>query len=133
MKVQAGEDLDGDTTVTGDRPPDIPITVGRERVDESLAAINEYRATKGLQPIDRSLLELDPYRSLDVRLAKSWRVSRHRLDVLLEVFNVTNHVNFRPPLGSPPNAGASMNTASFLQRRVARDPRQMQWGVRWLF
>ena len=60
MKVQAGEDLDGDTTVTGDRPPDIPITVGRERVDESLAAINEYRRTKNLQPIDASLLRLDP-------------------------------------------------------------------------
>jgi carboxypeptidase family protein len=127
IKVQAGEDLDGDTTVTGDLPPGIPITVGRDHVDESLAAINEYRATKGLQPIDRSLLALDPYRTLDVRIAKPVRLGRQRLDVLVEAFNLTNHVNFRT------NANANMNTASFLQRRAARDARQIQWGVRWLF
>jgi hypothetical protein len=127
IKVQAGEDLDGDTTVTGDLPPGIPITVGRDHVDESLAAINEYRATKSLQPIDRSLLALDPYRTLDVRIAKPVRLGRQRLDVLVEAFNLTNHVNFRT------NANANMNTASFLQRRAARDARQIQWGVRWLF
>jgi len=38
MKVQAGTDLDGDTIQVGDLPPSIPITVGRTRVAESLAA-----------------------------------------------------------------------------------------------
>ena len=63
-KVQAGIDLDGDLSPIGDLPDGIPITVGRERVDESLAAINAFRAARGLAPIDRSLLALDPYRDI---------------------------------------------------------------------
>jgi len=70
-KVQAGVDLDGDLSQIGDLPDGIPITVGRERVDESLAAINAFRAARGLAPIDRLLLALDPYRTLDLRLTKS--------------------------------------------------------------
>jgi hypothetical protein len=70
-KVQAGVDLDGDFSQIGDLPDGIPVTVGRERVDESLAAINAFRAARGLASIDRSLLALDPYRTLDVRLTKS--------------------------------------------------------------
>jgi hypothetical protein len=85
FKIQAGPDLDGDSIVTGDLPAGIPITVGRDRVDESLTAINEFRASVGQAPIDRSLLTLDPYRSLDVRIAKYHQparcaspVARHR-------------------------------------------------------
>jgi hypothetical protein len=135
IKVQSGQDLDGDSTVTGDLPPGIPITIGRERVDESLAAINEFRASLRLVPIDRRLLTLDPYRTLDVRIAKSLRLGgRQRLDLLMEAFNLTNHVNFRPPVASgEPAAGVSINTASFLLRTSARDARQIQWGVRYRF
>jgi hypothetical protein len=130
FKVQAGVDLDGDTIVTGDLPPEIPITVGRERVDESWVAINELRAAGGLPPIDRALLKLDPHRSIDVRLTKSIRLGRHVLELLIEGFNVTNHVNFRPNLGNP---ASNINSAAFLQRRVARDARQIQWGARFVF
>jgi hypothetical protein len=35
-KVRAGVDLDGDSSQIGDLPDGIPITVGREKVDESL-------------------------------------------------------------------------------------------------
>jgi hypothetical protein len=132
--VQSGLDLDLDQTVTGDLPRGIPITIGRERVDASLSAINTFRATQGLAPIDRSLLLLDPYRSLDVRLTKTIRVgANHRIELLVEGFNLTNHVNFRPPLGSQPQDGVSLNTASALVRTVARDARQIQWGLRYAF
>ena len=134
IKVQSGLDLDLDQTVTGDLPPGIPITVGRERVDESLAAINAFRATQGLAPMDRSLLLLDPYRSLDLRLTKTIRIGgTRRIELLVEGFNLTNHVNFRPPLGSQPQDGVSLNTASALVRTAARDARQMQWGLRYVF
>ena len=134
IKVQSGLDLDGDQTVTGDLPPGIPITVGRERVDESLSAINAFRATQGLAPIDRSLLLLDPYRSLDVRVTKTIRIgANRRIELLVEGFNLTNHVNFRPPLGSQPQEGVSLNTASALVRTAARDARQIQWGLRYAF
>jgi carboxypeptidase family protein len=134
IKVQAGLDLDLDQTLTGDLPPGIPITVGRERVNESLLAINTFRATQGLAPVDRSLLLLDPYRSLDARLTKTIRIGdNRRIELLVEGFNLTNHVNFRPPLGSQPQDGVSLNTASALVRTAARDARQIQWALRYAF
>ena len=56
-----------------------------------------------------------------------------RLELLIEGFNVTNHVNFRPPFGNPPGAGVPMNAAAFLVRTSARDARQIQWGLRYTF
>jgi hypothetical protein len=134
VKVQAGTDLDMDGSPIGDLPAGIPTTVGRDRVDESLVEINAFRASRGLAPIDASLLKMDPYRTLDVRLTKSLRIGQnHRIDILLEGFNLTNHVNFRPPFGNPPGAGVPMNAPSFLIRTAARDARQIQWGVRYSF
>ena len=134
IKVQSGVDLDGDTIITGDLPPSIPITVGREGVPETLAAVNAFRSSRNLPPISDSLLRLDPYRSVDVRLTKAVHAgSTRRVEIFMEGFNVTNHVNFRPPLGNPPNAGASIIAPAFLVRTAARDARQMQWGLRYVF
>jgi hypothetical protein len=128
FKIQAGPDLDGDSIVIGDLPAGIPITVGRDRVDESLTAINAFRASVGQAPIDRSLLKLDPYRSLDARMAKTIRLrGGHSLALVIEGFNLSNHVNFRP------DAVLNMNTAPFLVRQSARDARQIQWGARYSF
>jgi hypothetical protein len=133
-KVQAGVDLDSDLSQIGDLPAGIPITVGRERVDESLAAINTFRAARGLALIDRSLLALDPYQALDVRLTKSLSIGHdRRLELLIEGFNLTNYVNLRPLAGNPPGAGAPINAPGFMVRTAARDARQIQWGVRYLF
>jgi hypothetical protein len=111
------------------------MTVGRERVEESLAAINEFRASLRLAPIDRRLVALDPSQTLDVRMAKSLGLGRgHRLELLIEAFNVTNHVNFRPLIASgEPSVGVSINAASFVLRTSARDARQIQWGARYRF
>jgi Carboxypeptidase regulatory-like domain/TonB dependent receptor-like, beta-barrel len=134
IKVQSGVDLDGDTIITGDLPPGVPITVGRERVQESLQAINALRASRNLSPTSDSLLKLDPYRSVDLRLTKAVHMgSTRRVEIFVEGFNVTNHVNFRPPLGNPPNAGASIIAPAFLVRTAARDARQVQWGLRYVF
>jgi len=134
IKVQSGVDLDGDTIITGDLPAGIPITVGRERVAETLAAINAFRASRNLPSINDSLLKLNPYRSVDLRLTKAVHAGgSRRVEIFMEGFNVTNHVNFRPPLGNPPNAGASIIAPAFLVRTAARDARQMQWGLRYVF
>jgi hypothetical protein len=132
IKVQAGTDLDRDAQAGGDLPTGMPITVGRERVEESFKAINDYR--QSLRParasIDRALLELDPYRTLDLRVTRSFRLGRgQRLEALIEGFNVTNRVNLRPPSGPL----ANMNNPQFLVRTAARDARQLQWGVRYVF
>jgi hypothetical protein len=128
MLVEAGTDLDGDRSPTGDRPRGLPITVGRDDKDAALRLINEFRASlpTPLRPVERALLDLDPHRTLDLRLTKALQAGRRvRLDLLLEAFNVTNHVNIVPT-----TVNRSMNSAAFLERRTARDARQMQWGVR---
>ena len=53
--------------------------------------------------------------------------------MLIEGFNVTNYVSFRPPLGGAPASGNPMNATAFLVRTAARDARQVQWGLRYLF
>ena len=101
--------------------------------------INAFRAARGRNtneraPIDRSLLALDPYRALDVRLTKSVSIGRNqRLELLIEAFNVTNQVNFRPPFGNPPGAGVPIIAAAFLIRTNAHAARQVQWGARYVF
>jgi hypothetical protein len=103
-------------------------------VTDSLAAINAFRASRNLAAINAPLLNLDPYRSVDLRVTKAIHLGgSRRLDAFIEAFNVTNHVNFRPPLGNPPNAGASIIAPAFLVRTAARDARQVQWGLRYVF
>jgi hypothetical protein len=103
-------------------------------IDESLEAINAFRAARGRAPIDRSLLELDPYRQLDVRLSKSLTINgNRRLELLVEGFNITNHVNLRPPFGNPPGAGVPIIAPAFLIRTNAHAARQIQWGARFAF
>ena len=131
MPVQAGAglDLDGDRSATGDRPPGLAITVGRDNVEESLRIINEFRAGLTLAPVNPDLLRLDPYRSLDIRLSKVFQVrARQRLELTLEAFNLMNHVNYNST-----SVNRNLNSTAFLERRTARDARQIQWGVRYLF
>ena len=127
--AQAGFDMDGDGTITNDRPVGLPTRVGRELVDESLQIINDLRASRGLQPIARELLKLDPFVSVDTRITKALRLGgNRRLDLFLESFNLTNHVNFQPF-----TINANIISSSFLIRNSARDGRQMQWGARYVF
>ncbi|MGH9220649.1 MAG: hypothetical protein ACRD1W_15180, partial [Vicinamibacterales bacterium] len=129
MLVEAGSDIDGDRSLTGDRPVGLPITVGRGDTGAALRLIDAFRAgltPTPLPPVDPALLDLDPYRTLDLRFSKSFRAGRRaRIDLLIEGFNVTNHVNIVPTAVT-----RSMNSTAFLDRRVARDARQLQFGVR---
>ena len=129
MPVQAGLDLDGDRSPTGDRPPGLNITVGRSNVEENLRIINEYRAGLALPAIKSELLRLDPYRSLDLRLTKVLRIrAAQRFEVTLEAFNLMNYVNYNST-----SVNRNLNSPAFLERRTARDARQIQWGIRYLF
>ena len=92
---QAGVDLDGDGTITNDRPAGLDTSVGRRDVDQSLQIVNGFRASRGLAPIPASLLKLDPYVSLDARVTKVIPLSANRrLDLFFEGYNLTNHENF---------------------------------------
>ncbi len=129
VQAGAGLDLDGDRSPTGDRPPGLAITVGRDNVDESVRIIDEFRAGLTLPPVNSELLRLDPYRSLDLRLTKVFRVrGPQRLELTLEAFNLTNHLNYNST-----SVNRNLNSPAFLERRTARDARQIQWGIRYSF
>ncbi|MFN8061621.1 MAG: TonB-dependent receptor [Vicinamibacterales bacterium] len=129
FRVQAGFDIDGDLSIQNDRPAGLPSSVGRERVDDSLRIINELRVSRGLAPIDKSLLKLDPFRTVDLRLTKVVRLpGTRRIEVLAEAFNLLNAVNYQP---FTPNQ--NINSAAFLVRNSARDARQVQLGARLAF
>ena len=126
-RISAGIDLDGDGNTSGDRPAGLPPRVGRGDVDAELAIINAFRTSRGLAPIDASLLRLDMTRLLDLRLTRSIRLEgARRLELFLEMFNVPNFVDLT-------GGNNTMNAASFLVRTAARDPRQLQWGARYAF
>jgi hypothetical protein len=129
MLVQAGFDMDGDGSITNDRPAGLPTRVGREQNDESLRIINELRASRGLPSVPASLLDLDPFLSVDLRVMKLLPLRGDgRLELFLEAYNVTNHVNFQPFTVNP-----NIIAGDFLIRNSARDARQIQWGVRYAF
>jgi hypothetical protein len=70
--------------------------------------------------------------SLDLRISRAFLVGgRHRLEAMLEAFNVLNHVNV-VNVNNTFFAGAAPS-ATFGQPTVAGDPRQIQLGVRWSF
>ncbi len=126
--VQAGVDLDGDGQTQSDRPVGLPITVGMGDVASQLTIINAFRASRNLAPIPVSLLDMDRYLSVDGRLTRQLRLGgTKRVDLFIEAYNLTNHVNFNP------NVTANMNSAAFLSRTTAADPRQIQWGLRYAF
>jgi hypothetical protein len=127
LGVSAGIDLDGDLNTQNDRPVGLPPTVGRGNVDEQLALINAYRATRGLPAVSADLLKPDPLINLDLRLTKAFQLGgNRRIEAFLEGYNVTNYVTLTGGTGN-------MSSASFLIRTGARDARQIQWGGRYSF
>jgi hypothetical protein len=70
--------------------------------------------------------------AVDVRLLRSFQLTRQqRLEVMLEAFNVLNHVNVLNVNNTYGNGTAPL--PSFGQPTAAGDPRQIQLGVRWSF
>ena len=125
--MSAGIDLDGDGNTSGDRPAGLPPRLGRGDPDAELAIINDFRASLRLPPIDRSLLNLNMTRLLDLRVTRSIALGgARRMELFLEMFNVPNFVDLT-------GGNTNMNVLAFLVRTGARDPRQVQWGARFVF
>lgn len=63
---------------------------------------------------------------LDGRVQYIWRLKRYQAGVFLEIYNLTNQVNFGNPTGA-------RNSANFMRPIVADDPRTAQLGLRLTF
>ena len=103
FNIVTGTDNNNDTTVN-----DRPASVGRN---------------SGRMPSTSSV---------DVRLLRSFQLTaQHRLEVMVEAFNLLNHVNILNVNNTYGNAATPL--PSFGQPTAAGDPRQIQLGVRWSF
>jgi outer membrane receptor for ferrienterochelin and colicin len=63
---------------------------------------------------------------LDGRFQYLWRVQRYQIGAFLEIYNLTNEVNFGNPTGA-------RNSTQFLVPTVANNPRTAQLGLRLIF
>jgi hypothetical protein len=110
-----GVDTNGDGT-NNDRPikgrDDLTIPI-RSAVDSRGMAI-------------RNGLDGQPKLILDGRLQYLWRIQKYQVGLFLELYNLTNHVNFGDPTGA-------RNSANFMIPVVADDARTAQLGFRLTF
>ena len=60
---------------------------------------------------------------LDGRFQYLWRVQRYEAGLFLEIYNLTDHVNYGNPTGN-------RNSSNFMVRTLAADPRTTQLGLR---
>ena len=124
--ANSGLDLDGDGA-SNDRPPGLPVSVGRDNPTEDLRTINDFRAARGLPPFTMDVLQLYPYKSINVRATKAVPLTAaRRVELFLEAFNVTNFVNRN-------GGGTNIRLATFGIPTGAFDARQFQWGARFSF
>lgn len=156
FNIAYGKDFDGDG-VTQDRPPGLPKGAGGQASQKYLAIINAARTstaptvlsngfvipalnsptcatsttTPCLKPITMSQLAPDTFtRKIDVRLTKALNFKeRYRLELFMEGYNIFNTPTFQPPTG----AAANISSPAFLGLTTTSAPRQLQWGVRFVF
>ena len=124
--ANSGLDLDGDGA-SNDRPPGLPVTVGRGDPERDLQMINDFRAARALAPFTMDVLKLYSFKSINLRATKVLPISAgRRLEFFLEAFNITNFVNRT-------GGGSNIRLATFGIPTGATDARQMQWGARFSF
>lgn len=122
--ITAGRDLNRDLT-NNDRPEGVGR--GSGGLAPELGPINTWRAANGLQAISDEDLNGANSFNWDLRLSRGFQVGRGlRLEGLLEVFNVSNRVNYGRFV-------SNARLATLGQPTVAGDPRQVQLGARVTF
>jgi hypothetical protein len=114
-----GSDVNGDADNTG-QAADRPVAGVHDLTRPILSALdaNGRAIRNGIQGEDRMLL--------DSRFQYLLRMSRYEAGLFLEVYNLTNRVNFGDPTGN-------RNSSNFMVPVVAGEPRTMQLGVRFMF
>jgi hypothetical protein len=110
-----GSDSNGDGT-NNDRP--------RQGVDDLTRPILSALDSRGFAI--RNGLDGQRKTLLDGRVQYIWRIQRYQAGLFLEVYNLTNHVNFGDPTGA-------RSSSIFMTTVVADNPRTAQLGVRLTF
>jgi outer membrane receptor for ferrienterochelin and colicin len=111
-----GVDTNGDGTSNNDRP-----TKG---VNDTTLPIRSDLDARGVAV--RNGIPGEKQVILDGRFQYVWRVNRYQLGAFLEIYNLTNQVNFGNPTGA-------RNSTQFMIPTVANDSRTAQLGLRVIF
>jgi hypothetical protein len=82
---------------TGDLPPGVGFRSGCRDMD--LNAISTFRAPNGLPAV--SSVACPGYQDIDLRFSKFIPFQNHRLELIAQLFNLTNHANFASPIANP--------------------------------
>ena len=122
----AGRDLNGDGFNT-DLVPGTTRNAGSRTLD--LSAVNAWRASNGLGPIDAGQIDSSGLNVLDVRASKDFRFgAAARVQVLAQVFNLLNTTNLQSQYGGG-RVGNALS-ANFGRILTARPGTQGELGVR---
>ena len=115
INERTGVDTNGDRT-TNDRP-----TRGIDDLTKPIVSPVDSRGVAIRNGLDGQKKVI-----LDGRVQYVWRLQRYDAGLFLEIYNLTNHVNFGDPTGA-------RNSSQFLISVVTDDPRTAQLGFRLTF
>jgi carboxypeptidase family protein len=121
-------DLNGDG-YTGDLPAG--IVPGSGCRDLNLDALNTVRAARGLSIMEDSDINCATYVDLDIRFSKFFNIRRHRLEGIVQLFNITNRANFNTP--NSQITSAVFGTPNALVPYLNAPSRQAEVAIRWQF
>jgi outer membrane receptor protein involved in Fe transport len=107
-----------------DVPPGVGFRSGCR--DMNLATINAFRATFDLAPV--ASVACPDYQDTDLRLTKAISFKGHRIDLIAQLFNLTNHANFASPVSNP--LSPSFGQVNQLLSYINAPSRQAEVAVR---
>jgi len=124
-RLRANTDLDGDAQQSEDRPLGLALNQGGIPSQANLDIINAFRQGRGLAAVTLDQLSRkDNYFTVDLRASKHFPLVRGaRLEVMAELFNLFNRVNFNNP-------NQTITSVSFLTVSGTGSAREGRLGVR---
>jgi len=110
---------------------DTPIGVGVRSGcrDMNLDAVNAYLTASSLPAVGS--VACPTYQDTDLRFSKSFNLQGHRLELIAQLFNVTNHANFGPPVSNP--LSATFGQVNQIASYINAPSRQGEFAVRFAF
>jgi hypothetical protein len=120
---------------TGDLPAGVMPGSGCR--DMNLDAVNAFRRSRGLAEV--TTIDCAGFANVDLRLAKSFRFGNQRVELIAQLFNIFNRVNFNTPntnllAGNDATTGRPLfGTATSLLPNINAPSRQAEFAIRFQF
>jgi len=126
----AGIDLNNDGSSTTDFVPGTHRGQGNRDTAAMLAAVNTYRASRGLAPIAESQIDSSRLSRVDLRLTKGFGFAGRKIELVGQVFNLLGTDNLGG-IGSSQTTNAT--AATFGQIPSAQPRQQGEIAIRYIW